>query len=67
MQLNVIKHGFQLQVSGIVFLSAQVAESLLALHAKSPLDSCTYIGVDSGAEPMQVCFENNPFSIMLFQ
>ncbi|KAM7283259.1 L-fucose kinase [Ixodes scapularis] len=46
--------GTVLVVSGIVFLSAEVAESLLALQAKSPLDSCTYMGVDSGAEPMQM-------------
>ncbi|CAN7992081.1 unnamed protein product [Ixodes hexagonus] len=46
--------GTVLVVSGIVFLNAEVAESLLALQAKSPLDSCTYMGVDSGAEPMQM-------------
>ncbi|XP_064467245.1 L-fucose kinase-like isoform X2 [Ornithodoros turicata] len=41
-------------VSGIVYLSTQIAESLLSLHAKSPLDSCTYLGLDSGVEPMQI-------------
>lgn len=41
-------------VSGIVFLSTSVAESLLSLHALSPLDSCTYMGLDSGADPIQV-------------
>lgn len=46
--------GTVLVVSGIVFLTAKVAESLLALQAKAPLYSCTYMGVDSGAEPMQM-------------
>lgn len=41
-------------VSGIVYLSTSVAESLLSLHALSPLDSCTYMGLDSGADPIQV-------------
>lgn len=41
-------------VSGIVFLSTHIAESLLSLNAKSPVDSCTYMGLDSGAEPMQI-------------
>lgn len=46
--------GTVLVVSGIVFLNAKVAESLLALQTKSPLDSCTYMGIDSGAEPLQL-------------
>lgn len=41
-------------VSGIVFLSVNLAESLLSLHVQAPLDSCTYLGLDSGAEPIQV-------------
>ncbi|KAK8762963.1 hypothetical protein V5799_034428 [Amblyomma americanum] len=46
--------GTVLVVSGLVFFSAELAESLLALHSMSPLDCCTYMGVDSGAEPMQM-------------
>lgn len=46
--------GTVLVVSGMVFFSAELAESLLALHTMSPLDCCTYMGVDSGAEPMQM-------------
>lgn len=46
--------GTVLVVSGMVFLSAELAESLLALHSMSPLDCCTYLGVDSGAEPVQM-------------
>lgn len=46
--------GTVLVVSGMVFLSAELAESLLALHSVSPLDCCTYLGVDSGAEPVQM-------------
>lgn len=41
-------------VSGLVFLKTNVAESLLALHIQSPLDSCTYLGLDCGNEPIQV-------------
>lgn len=41
-------------VAGIVYLSSCVAETLLALHTISPLDSCNYMGLDSGAEPLQV-------------
>ncbi|XP_075530473.1 L-fucose kinase-like isoform X1 [Dermacentor variabilis] len=46
--------GTVLVVSGMVFFSSELAESLLALHSISPLDCCTYMGVDSGAEPMQM-------------
>lgn len=46
--------GTVLVVSGVVFFSSELAESLLALHSMSPLDCCTYMGVDSGAEPMQM-------------
>ncbi|GIY96946.1 l-fucose kinase [Caerostris extrusa] len=41
-------------VSGIVFMKSNVAESLLSLHVQSPLDSCTYLGLDYGNEPIQV-------------
>ncbi len=42
------------QVSGLVYFSAHLAERLLALHTVPPLDACTYMGLDSGAKPIQV-------------
>ncbi|XP_069595628.1 L-fucose kinase isoform X1 [Ranitomeya imitator] len=41
-------------VSGIVFLSTETAERFLCALAAAPLDGCTYQGVDSGAEPLEV-------------
>lgn len=41
-------------VSGIVFFSVETAEHLLATHVSPPLDACTYMGLDSGAQPVQV-------------
>ncbi|XP_078400065.1 L-fucose kinase isoform X2 [Cetorhinus maximus] len=41
-------------VSGIVFFSWETAEKLLATHVTSPLDSCTYMGLDSGTRPVQL-------------
>ena len=31
-----------------------VGESLVGLHCMSPLDACTYMGVDSGENTLQV-------------
>lgn len=42
------------QVSGIVFLSTETAERFLSTLAVPPLDGCTYQGLDSGAEPLEV-------------
>lgn len=42
------------QVSGVAFFSVETAEHLLATHVSPPLDACTYMGVDSGAQPVQV-------------
>lgn len=42
------------QVCGIVFFSSDAAEQLLATHVIPPLDACTYMGLDSGAPPIQV-------------
>lgn len=44
-----------LQVSGPVFFSSSVSEKLLQTHVTPPLDGCTYLGLDSGAPPLQVC------------
>ncbi|XP_039236765.1 L-fucose kinase isoform X3 [Pipra filicauda] len=41
-------------VCGIVFFSSDAAEQLLATHVIPPLDACTYMGLDSGAPPIQV-------------
>ncbi|KAM4018042.1 L-fucose kinase isoform 2-T2 [Anomaloglossus baeobatrachus] len=41
-------------VSGIVFLSTETAERFLSTLAVAPLDGCTYQGLDSGAEPLEV-------------
>lgn len=43
-----------IQVSGPVFFSKAVAERLLQTHVTSPLDGCTYLGMDSGAPPLEV-------------
>lgn len=41
-------------VSGPVFFSRTVSEKLLQTHVTPPLDGCTYLGLDSGAPPLQV-------------
>ncbi|XP_077425220.1 L-fucose kinase isoform X2 [Vanacampus margaritifer] len=41
-------------VSGPVFFSRKVAEKLLQTHVTPPLDGCTYLGLDSGAPPLQL-------------
>ncbi|XP_063801940.1 L-fucose kinase isoform X2 [Pseudophryne corroboree] len=41
-------------VSGIVFLSSETAERFLSTLTSPPLDGCTYQGLDSGAEPIEV-------------
>lgn len=43
-----------LQVCGIVFFTSKTAEQLLATHVITPLDACTYLGLDSGAPAIQV-------------
>uniref|UniRef100_A0A3Q0SS81 Fucose kinase n=1 Tax=Amphilophus citrinellus TaxID=61819 RepID=A0A3Q0SS81_AMPCI len=43
-----------LQVSGPVFFSRSVSEKLLQTHVTPPLDGCTYLGLDSGAPPLQI-------------
>lgn len=41
-------------VSGPVFFSRTVAEKLLQTHVTPPLDGCTYLGMDSGAPPLEI-------------
>uniref|UniRef100_A0A3Q2QVR9 Fucose kinase n=1 Tax=Fundulus heteroclitus TaxID=8078 RepID=A0A3Q2QVR9_FUNHE len=40
-------------VSGPVFFCRSVSEKLLQTHVSPPLDGCTYLGLDSGAPPLQ--------------
>ncbi|KAM9854214.1 L-fucose kinase isoform 1-T1 [Aulostomus maculatus] len=41
-------------VSGPIFFSRGVSEKLLQAHVTPPLDGCTYLGLDSGAPPLQI-------------
>ncbi|KAF7224958.1 L-fucose kinase [Nothobranchius furzeri] len=41
-------------VSGPVFFCRTVSEKLLQTHVTPPLDGCTYLGLDSGAPPLQI-------------
>ncbi|XP_056137795.1 L-fucose kinase [Lampris incognitus] len=41
-------------VSGPVFFNREVSEKLLQTHVTPPLDGCTYLGMDSGAPPLQI-------------
>jgi hypothetical protein len=46
-------------LAGLVWFQPHVAEALLKLHCLSPIDGCTYLGVDSGEPTLQVwecCF-----------
>lgn len=45
-------------VGGVVFLRTSVAETLLALYTRPPLDRCTYLGVDNGEQPLNVCIQS---------
>ncbi|MPC31889.1 L-fucose kinase [Portunus trituberculatus] len=41
-------------ISGAVYLSPPLTETLLGLHTMPPLDRCTYYGMDSGIPSLQV-------------
>uniref|UniRef100_A0A452H8L3 L-fucose kinase n=1 Tax=Gopherus agassizii TaxID=38772 RepID=A0A452H8L3_9SAUR len=41
-------------VCGVVFFSSETAEQLLSTHVIPPLDACTYLGLDSGAQSIQL-------------
>lgn len=43
--------------SGIVYLKSTVATSLLCLSRKFPLNRCTYVGEDNGANSLQVALK----------
>uniref|UniRef100_A0A673WBC9 L-fucose kinase n=1 Tax=Salmo trutta TaxID=8032 RepID=A0A673WBC9_SALTR len=52
-------------VSGPVFFCRRVLERLLKAHVTPPLDGCTYMGMDSGAPPLQVCSLRLYFSFVI--
>ena len=41
------------QLCGIVYMSTPVAETLLSLHVRAPLEACTYMGLDSDVKPIK--------------
>jgi len=41
-------------LAGIVYFSPRVAEIMLGLHTMPPLDACTYVGLDNGAQPLSL-------------
>ncbi|XP_076049202.1 L-fucose kinase-like isoform X2 [Oratosquilla oratoria] len=41
-------------ISGLVYLSPALSEKLVSFSAISPLDRCTYYGIDSGLNPLQI-------------
>ncbi|KAG1683639.1 L-fucose kinase [Nymphon striatum] len=49
-------------ICGIIYLSPLVAETILSFHELSPLDCCTYMGIDSGANYLRVSLS---FDILL--
>ena len=51
--------------TGIVWFSSAGAEALLDLHVRSPLDACTYIGIDSGAAPLYLDLHSDLLGAML--
>lgn len=40
--------------SGVVFFDAATTQILTNIHLYPPLDACTYMGVDSGANPLRI-------------
>lgn len=41
-------------ISGVVYIGTAMAEKLLSLTIPPPLDACTYIGLDNGAQPIEL-------------
>ena len=50
----VMEDGTVALVSGIVFLSPQFVDKLISMVSIPPLDACTYVGLDSGAQPLSI-------------
>lgn len=38
----------------IIFLPQEISKHFLLLHTTEPLESCTFVGLDSGAQPIAV-------------
>ncbi|XP_053304582.1 L-fucose kinase [Spea bombifrons] len=53
-QQCVLRDGRVPLVSGIVFLCSETSDRFLSTLALPPLDGCTYQGLDSGAEPLEM-------------
>ena len=49
-----MKHISSFQISGIAYFSPRAAAVFLSFHNIPPLDSCTYVGIDNGAQPLSV-------------
>eukprot|EP00731_Ephydatia_muelleri_P020635 Em0013g362a len=43
-----------MMLSGVVYFTPRVAETMLSLHTLPPLDACTYVGLDNGAKPLSL-------------
>ena len=41
-------------ISGVVYIGTIMAEKLISLTIMPPLDACTYIGLDNGAQPIEL-------------
>ncbi|XP_005105725.1 L-fucose kinase [Aplysia californica] len=54
LESNAREDGCVAAAVGIVYLSLEVAERLLAFYTKPPLDACTYMGLDSGQPPFKL-------------
>ncbi|XP_065920232.1 L-fucose kinase-like [Dysidea avara] len=46
--------GNVVMISGIAYCSPSTAAILLSFHNFPPLDSCTYVGIDNGAQPLSL-------------
>ena len=46
------------QLAGVIYMSPNIAAIMLSLHTSPPLDSCTYVGLDHGAQPLSVSNSN---------
>lgn len=46
--------GKVVMISGIAYFSPRAAAIFLSFHNIPPLDSCTYVGIDNGAQPLSL-------------
>lgn len=52
--LNCRSFNLMTKVSGVVYFNFEVAQTLYSLLLYSPLEACSYMGIDSGASPIYV-------------